>query len=207
MKKRWVLLLLLATALFISCSEAQASVMDGTWKIYSGSLFEEDRGGRWVGYLSDVDPSEFSIRVVERVKELYSMVLNNGDDIGLFWTFTEYPSGEHDSSTGSIRDMDYLVKISETEYRSNFTEDGITYERSIVLLDSYTLKLTRMEYDDTDYRRYEYTLERTGWDPFIDPDESGGGCNAMAANVWVSAWAVVFLAIQTVRRKDRQVRE
>jgi len=202
MKKRLVLLLLLATVLFISCSEARASIIDGTWMIYSGSLLEEGRDGRWVGYLSDVDPGEFAIWVVERVGGFYTMRLNNGNDIGLLWTFTEYPRGESDSSIGSIRnDMDYLVRISEMEYRSNYTEYGITYDRSIVLLDSYTLKIVRIEYDGTDYRRYEYILSRTAWDPLSDSEGDGGGCNAMATNAWFGALALIFLAINAARRK------
>jgi len=207
MKKRWVLLLLLTAALFISCPEASASIMNGIWRIDSGSLFVEERvyGDKWAGYLGDAEPDEFSIRVVERVKDLYTMVINNGHGIDLLWTLTDYPPGDDGPIGGNLFDMNYLVKNSDTEYHSSYSEDGVTYYRSVVLLDSYTLKLVRTEDEDTVYRRYEYILDRVGWDIDAEPDDNSSGCNA-GFGAFV-AMALILPAIMAARRiKQPRVR-
>ena len=95
--------------------------------------------------------------------------------------------------------MNYLVKISATKYYSNFIESGVVYDRSIELLDNYTLKLVRTEEADTVYRRYEYILERVGWDTDADLHDNGSGCNA-GFGAFV-AILIMFPAIKATWRK------
>ena len=201
LNKRWLLFLLFTAVLFSPCQKAQASDIDGTWRIMSGEIEEEEYGDRWEGFLSYADPDEFSIRVVERSSGLYSMVLNYGEAIYLEWTYTEYPRGDN-TIGGSLSTIDYLVQNTEGNYSYNFTDnEGAIYSYSIVLLDSYTLRFTIIEeLPGYGYWRYEYNLERTGWDPYYYlSEEESTGCDA-GAGVW--ALVLILPIIKLVRRKS-----
>ena len=189
LKKSWVLLLLLAAALLIPCSEALAShPIDGTWKFTSGSIefYFSDGGvtGLWKGALDldSVDPSEFPVRMWHYDGEYWLEVGRLTADFGIEVNFkvTEasgmYLGVEEQSYT--VDQYGELVKSPNVEeYNSDIRHDdgydfGTSREKTFVKLSSDNSTLTIRSEWERDYPGLsleriidEYTLERV----------SGGG--------------------------------
>ena len=148
MKKIWFLCLVLAAALFIPCSEALASPIDGMWYIASGQ-YENHRLHFTARIdLASVNPSEFSIKVVyaeEGNFRGYNIFFDEDSygfpgEVTYDWVLG-LPVPVPDSESAYVR----LEKRSEFEYYNKETRLDqysilMEYESSIVLLDSNTLQ-------------------------------------------------------------------
>ena len=84
-------LMVMSAALFIPCSEALASPLNGTWMFESGS-FDGSSTGEGTGIIESTNPDRFPVRIEASGGGEYRVLVNNGDYVEYRGRMTSGPS-------------------------------------------------------------------------------------------------------------------